>query len=392
MDASGFSAFVIADENTDYNLLGLTLLERTLIALAKTGAENIALVGQDVEHLKSRTKRASQETRLHYFSKNEISNAWQEAIQSANTGVFYVPELLAVDTSVLQDLKKQIEIAPITLTENAEVALISQETAKQIAFADLEDSLGIGERISIGHRTCHAIHSNVELKTVKQRMIRNLVKPSDGVISRNVNRKISTAISRWLAYLPITPNQITIFTGIIAFIPCYFMYQGGYINWLIGAAIYQLASTLDGVDGEIARLKMQSSKFGQWLDTLLDFVSMIAVLFCLVLGVHRAGEPEYILWAGKLAGIFTLLCFTGLLLYLIRFKKEGSFNIQYSFLDSGSVWAKAIKAVDFLGKRDFYIFLFFVLALFGLMPWALIYVGGFTMFIFLFIVQAHLRA
>lgn len=396
MDSPGFSALVKVPDSTDFNVLGLTQLERTLLALAKAGATNIFIVAQDVDDVKRRAARSIKASTLHFFSLPEQQKAWQQAIVTADTGIFFMPEPLAFDLSVLEDLKKQLETAPAVIAEGGGVALLQLQYASQLSPDRLETGhpeadLPDAKWLPIGQRTCHAVHSAGDLKAVKRRMIKNLTKPSDGIVSRHLNRKISTGISRWVTYLPVTPNQITFFTGVIAFIPCYFMYQGGYQNWLIGAATYQLASTLDGVDGEIARLKMQSSKFGQWLDTLLDFVSMIAVLLCLVAGVHRVDQPEFIRWAGKLAIIFALLSFAGLLLFIFRFKKEGSFNIQYSFLSSDSKWARAIKAVDFLGRRDFYIFFFFLLALFGLMPWALVYVGGFAMIIFLFIVQAHFQ-
>ena len=39
---------------------------------------------------------------------------------------------------------------------------------------------------------------------------------------------------------------------------------------LVGGLLIQLASIIDGCDGEIARLKQMSSARGAWLDTVLD--------------------------------------------------------------------------------------------------------------------------
>ena len=44
----------------------------------------------------------------------------------------------------------------------------------------------------------------------------------------------------------------------------------GYFFLLLGALLAQLSSILDGCDGEIARLKLLKSKFGRWLDQVLD--------------------------------------------------------------------------------------------------------------------------
>ena len=395
MDSPRFSALVNVPEVSKFNILGLTQLERTLIALGKAGASECFITTNAVEQVKT-AARSVKDLQLHFFPVEKIEDARRQATADGFKAVFLVPKPLVVDLSILEDLKKQLEHSPAVMPEGGGVALLSPEVASQFPMQMLrEGNLAGGLQnpglLATGNRTCQTVSSKEELRQVKKRMIKNLTKPTDGIVSRNLNRKVSTSISRWVTYLPVTPNQITLVTGLIAFIPCYFMYQGGYRNWLIGAATYQLASILDGVDGEIARLKMKSSKFGQWLDTMLDFVSMIAVLLCLVAGVHRVDQPEYIRWAGKLAIIFALLCFLLLLLYVIRFKKEGSFSIHYSFLDSSSKWAKIIKSLDFLGKRDFYIFFFLILAVFGLMPWALVYVGAITVIVFMFIVQAHIQ-
>ncbi len=395
MDSPRYSALVHVPEISTFNILGLTQLERTLIALGKAGVEACFITASDLEKVKVAVSEI-REVPVRIFPAGQIAEARQLASEVGFTGVFLVPKPLVVDLSILDDLKKQLPPSGAVIPASGGVALATTDVAKQLpdaalASGNLTGSLPNPVILDIGNRTCQSVGSKAELKEVKKRMIKNLTKPTDGIVSRNINRRVSTSISRWVTYLPVSPNQITLVTGLIAFIPCYFMYQGGYKNWLIGAATYQLASILDGVDGEIARLKMKSSKFGQWLDTMLDFVSMIAVLLCLVAGVHRVDQPEYIRWAGKLAIIFAVLCFLGLLLYVIRFKKEGSFSIQYSFLDSDSKWAKVIKSLDFLGKRDFYIFFFLILAVFGLMPWALVYVGAITVMVFLFVVQAHIQ-
>ncbi len=395
MDSPRYSALVHVPEISTFNILGLTQLERTLIALGKAGVEACFIAAADVTKVKIAMSEI-REIPVRIFPAGRIAEAQQLASEVGFTGVFLVPKPLVVDLSILEDLKKQLPSSGAVLPAAGGIALATTGVVKQLpesvlSSEKLTDSIPQPVILDTGNRTCQSVGSKAELKQVKKRMIKNLTKPTDGIVSRNINRRVSTSISRWVTYLPVSPNQITLVTGLIAFIPCYFMYQGGYKNWLIGAATYQLASILDGVDGEIARLKMKSSKFGQWLDTMLDFVSMIAVLLCLVAGVHRVDQPEYIRWAGKLAIIFAVLCFLGLLLYVIRFKKEGSFSIQYSFLDSDSKWAKVIKSLDFLGKRDFYIFFFLILALFGLMPWALVYVGTITVMVFVFVVQAHIQ-
>ena len=44
----------------------------------------------------------------------------------------------------------------------------------------------------------------------------------------------------------------------------------GYFFLLLGALLAQLSSILDGCDGEVARLKLLKSKFGEFFDRVLD--------------------------------------------------------------------------------------------------------------------------
>ena len=108
------------------------------------------------------------------------------------------------------------------------------------------------------------------LKKAKEILIRELFKPTDGPISKRVNRRFSTKISAYLARYNISPNAITLASFGLAVLSAVFFYLGGYFNIVLGGVMAQLSSILDGCDGEIARLKFKFSTFGEWLDRVLD--------------------------------------------------------------------------------------------------------------------------
>lgn len=67
--------------------------------------------------------------------------------------------------------------------------------------------------------------------------------------------------------IPITPNQVSITSFIISVLSA--------IGFAIGlpaisGVIAQVSSIVDGVDGELARAKKVESKFGSFLDSMLD--------------------------------------------------------------------------------------------------------------------------
>ena len=127
-----------------------------------------------------------------------------------------------------------------------------------------------------------------------------LVKPTDGIFAR-MNRKVSIPISRQLIKFPITPNMVSLFTLGVSFASGLYFAFGGYWNALIGAVLSVWASILDGCDGEVARLKLQVSDFGCWLDTICDYLYYVFIFVGMTIGLVRStGKSSYLTWGGML--------------------------------------------------------------------------------------------
>ncbi len=128
-----------------------------------------------------------------------------------------------------------------------------------------------------------------------------LVKPTDGIYAR-MNRKISIPISRQIIPFPITPNMVSLFTLGVSFAAGVFFALGGYWNMLTGAVFSWFASVLDGCDGEVARLKLQESDFGCWLETICDYLSYLFTFAGITIGLWRSsGTRTYLAWGSLFA-------------------------------------------------------------------------------------------
>ena len=94
-------------------------------------------------------------------------------------------------------------------------------------------------------------------------------KTGDGWVSRYLNRPVSGYITRFILWLrpSVSPNTISILVFLITAI-------GGLsfaLNLpLIAGILIHASSVLDGCDGEIARVTSKQSKFGDFLDSVLD--------------------------------------------------------------------------------------------------------------------------
>src|SRR5437867_11330416 len=115
-------------------------------------------------------------------------------------------------------------------------------------------------------------------------------KPQDGLVSRFLNRPISRRITSVLLKFPIHPSTWTISICGLPLIASVFLVRGDYVSIVIGAAIFQVFSILDGCDGEIARAKNLESKFGERLDYFCDFIASLLYVLALGLGLHRSVE------------------------------------------------------------------------------------------------------
>jgi 1L-myo-inositol 1-phosphate cytidylyltransferase / CDP-L-myo-inositol myo-inositolphosphotransferase len=198
-------------------------------------------------------------------------------------------------------------------------------------------------------------------------------KPQDGFISRFLNRPISRRITRLLLKFPVHPNAWTISIFVLPLIAALFLVRGDYVSVVIGAAIFQAFSILDGCDGEIARAKNMESKLGERLDYSCDFMASLLYVLALGLGLHHLGE-----------GIICAVLITAnewLLRSARRGRLAASATLHESFYarhhgmigHSGllSLGERFVWWLFQLTKRDMAIFVFLVLALLGLAGWIL---------------------
>ena len=113
---------------------------------------------------------------------------------------------------------------------------------------------------------------------------------TDAIMARMLDRRLSWRISLKLARAGATPNQITLANTALGFAAAAMLASVSYWMRLIGAIVFVLCITIDGVDGEVARLRMVESKFGAKLDVLTDNLVHVAVFTGLISGCYRTSH------------------------------------------------------------------------------------------------------
>ncbi len=175
-----------------------------------------------------------------------------------------------------------------------------------------------------------------EKRKAEKLLIKLSVKSAgDGFVSRHLNRKISTFITS-LIVNKVNPDEATIFTFLFGVFSALLVY----VNLPLAGIAYQISSILDGIDGELARVKLKTSKWGGYFDSVLD--RYVDFFFLTALATTLPFTMEYFL--------------------LFAFSLFGSVMVSYSTERYKGEWNEDIYKIipemrSLPGKRDERIFL-----------------------------------
>nr|MDO8099877.1 CDP-alcohol phosphatidyltransferase family protein [Candidatus Njordarchaeota archaeon] len=108
---------------------------------------------------------------------------------------------------------------------------------------------------------------------------------------RTIFRPIVNSMAVLLIHLRLTPNMVTILGALLATMTPFLMGSGEYIPF--GLIVF-LVGILDGVDGAIARIKKETSKWGGFLDSTLDRYGDCMILIAYLINPMMAplGQAE----------------------------------------------------------------------------------------------------
>jgi phosphatidylglycerophosphate synthase len=104
---------------------------------------------------------------------------------------------------------------------------------------------------------------------------------------------------------PITPNQVTFLSAVVAAVACaMFVLLPGH-GWLIAAAaVFELSFVLDCADGQLARLRKSTSPLGHLLDFLMDELKAMLLCGSVAVRLWRTTDDDRLL----LVGLGALFC------------------------------------------------------------------------------------
>lgn len=122
----------------------------------------------------------------------------------------------------------------------------------------------------IGDRFWFDIDTKESYRKAEKLLLKRLTKPTDGPVSKYLNRRISTKISKFLVKTSLKPNTVSFISFFVSLLSAFFFSAGNYLYVLAGGMLAQFSSVIDGCDGEVARLTFQKTEYGAWFDAVLD--------------------------------------------------------------------------------------------------------------------------
>lgn len=189
------------------------------------------------------------------------------------------------------------------------------ERGGSIATGPLAELIRVDEnRASVMHTASYlpfALNGRVEDRDeAEERLARSLkdeTAQTDAPLARYIDRNLSWRISKRLARTSITPNQVTISNTMVGLLSAWMFASPSYWLRLLGSLLFLFSITVDGVDGELARLTMTETRFGGMLDVITDNIVHVGVFAGIFWGCYRSsGNNSYIYLIPVVLGGFAL--------------------------------------------------------------------------------------
>jgi 1L-myo-inositol 1-phosphate cytidylyltransferase / CDP-L-myo-inositol myo-inositolphosphotransferase len=211
-------------------------------------------------------------------------------------------------------------------------------------------------------------------KQAEDAVFAQLLRGDLGIVARHLNKPLSFRITRYLlCHLPFTPNQVSVAAALVGLFGAALVASGA--RWLMVAGFFlaHAQSVLDGCDGELARVRFQQSKIGEWLDTFIDEGLNIVLFAASGIGVWRATGSSLALAVGlAIASIhvfYDVVALTELVrqgqggeLMRIQWWLTGGINMKNRTGQKRGDWVVIVHGFT---RRDFFVFAFLIYALAG---------------------------
>jgi phosphatidylglycerophosphate synthase/GTP:adenosylcobinamide-phosphate guanylyltransferase len=221
-----------------------------------------------------------------------------------------------------------------------------------------------------------------DLLKAESKLIEDCKKSGEGYITY-LTRLVSLQISKYLCRTKITPNQITAARIPVFILASIFIaYNLNYATYFIGLVGHILCATVfDAIDGDVARLKLQFSKQGEWMDMANDIIA--SILFTLSIAILNSNLNHTYFDNILNIAVPTMFIIANLMMIHILFRNYaggGFLSVMYDFSKNSVLKTIISEPV----RRDTAILIVCIIAMFYLTRTVLIMNGLMSLGIFIY--------
>ncbi len=349
------TAVIFAHGRGGETVFGKSLLERNLELCARAGISRFLIACNG-------TPREAIEDALGAFRKRSdvVLLDSLEAADGRRLGVLdSAAPCVALEGNLIftgDQLTRLIEQHASGTARVVRLASTGGDVSAGLAVGRLRDLINppatSGAAASLGGLLPFALDGRVDDPSEGERRIgatlRHETAWKDGFLAHHLDRRISWRIALRLARTAVTPNQVTVANTALGLFAAAAIAMGGYWPPLIGVLLLLVSVTIDGVDGELARMKLAQSAFGGMLDAVTDSIVNFAMFVGVAIAAYKIGGPLYT----KLFGLFMVGCIlsAGTAFWVSRTRAQDSQSLLEKLTSRDFVYALIPFAI--IGRMD----------------------------------------
>lgn len=138
-------------------------------------------------------------------------------------------------------------------------------------------------------------------RKLSQPLLHQIYDQTEGWVARGLNKRISFALTRLLVKTNLKPNHITAMNLLLGLVGCLGLMSASYGWALWGAVLLQMNAVFDACDGEVAKLKGETTILGSWMDAIADDILTNVMFFALVFGIYLETQSSLVYTFGMLS-------------------------------------------------------------------------------------------
>lgn len=149
--------------------------------------------------------------------------------------------------------------------------------------------------VEVGPRARFPVPTKADQAAASRWQFELVDKPLDSFLCRRFYRPLARPLTKLFLRSPLSPNAISVISIILSLAGCIVAMGPSWSIHVLGMALLVVGGIVDANDGEVARLRLEMSKAGAWLDAAGDDLARLALI--VGVGGHVAHlHPTWPVW------------------------------------------------------------------------------------------------